>query len=243
LLARCAWSNDAPWDLIVDGGRLPFDDPGGATAVWLGHSEAVLVVVGRDAPSILNVRDRSRGLADRCGGRVGLVLIGGGHYLNSDIEEFTGLPVVGEVPFDIRAAQSASGDGRGARKLSRSPLVAAARRLAVTLAERTEEVDGSDQELEDGADDRPVPVSTSDGSGRLLRLFLQRHTGWGRKAKPRFETRFETSGPGVVGGLPPSQEVRQTETDEMSGTPGKRQRGEEQLRGSDPCGTQQEAVR
>ncbi len=56
----------------VDGGD-------GIDAVpWLDRSDLVLVVTRRDPPSILKVRERAPGLAERCGDRVRLVVVGAG---------------------------------------------------------------------------------------------------------------------------------------------------------------------
>jgi hypothetical protein len=237
LLASCVSSHPAPWDLIVDAGRLPFDDPGGGAAVWLARSGVVLVVTRRDGPSILKVRDRSPALVDLCGDRVGLVVAGSGHHLNSDIEEFTGLPVYGEVPFDLTAAQVASGERGSARKLSRSLLVVSARRLAVALAGPTEKVDESDDIAVDEADVRAASVPVTRSPRRLRNLLHRRLTA----QSDGVSYRLGASGPGAVG-LRPSQQVLQTERDQQNEMPGDQPRVEEQLEETEPDGAQQGAV-
>ncbi len=127
-----------PWDLVIDGGRFPLD-AGDATA-WLDHSDLVLVVVRRDAASILKARDRGPALRARCGDRLRLIVVGGGRHSNAAIERFTGMSVLGDVPFDVMAAQVASGERGSTRHLSRSLLLVSARRLADTLA-------GSEREI------------------------------------------------------------------------------------------------
>ena len=148
LLESCSSSQPTPWDLVVDGGRLLPDDGANSTTVWLDRSESVVVVVRRDAPSVLKVRDRSQALVDRYGDRVRLVVVGSGRHPNSAIEDFTGIPVIGEVPLDLPAAQVASGEGGAGRHLSRSLLVVSARRLSVALA--GPDHDGVDGDSADG---------------------------------------------------------------------------------------------
>jgi hypothetical protein len=57
-----------------------------------------------------------------------------GPLAGADIERFTGLPVLAELPFDPAAASVASGRDRAGRRLARSQLAAAAHRLAPALA-------------------------------------------------------------------------------------------------------------
>jgi hypothetical protein len=135
-------------DLIVDCGRMLFDGDDGTpadgvsgrvssapgVATWLDRSDLVVVVTRRDPPSILKVREREPLLTERCGERLRLVVVGRGPHDNAAIQEFTGLPVVGEVPFDIVAGQVASGGDGSSRHLSHSLLVVSARRLAEVVA-------------------------------------------------------------------------------------------------------------
>ena len=177
LVESCGSSDPTPWDLVIDGGRVVLEDIPGATTGWLDHSDSVVVVVRRDAPSIFSVRDRTRALEDRWGSRVSLVVVGNGRHHNAAIEDFTGLAVIGEVPFDHAAARVASGGGGAGRRLSRSLLVVSARRLAMVLA-ATDQVGGTlNVARADGvsAVDRdrsepPVPVTGGDGPQRLRHL-------------------------------------------------------------------------
>lgn len=134
LIESCRSADPVPWDLVVDGGRLFLEDVPGSTTNWLDHSDSVVVVLRRDAASILSVRDQTRALKDRWGSRVGLVVVGNGRHHNPAIEDFTGLAVIGEVPFDHVAARVASGGGGAGRHLRRSLLVESARRLSMVLA-------------------------------------------------------------------------------------------------------------
>jgi hypothetical protein len=152
LLRSSGSPEHVPRDLVVDGGRLPVDGGwagtrevnGGddtETGPWLDRSDLVVVVTRRDPPSILKVRERAPGLAERCGDRVRLVVVGPGPHDSAAIENFTGLSVLSEVPSDSVAAHVAAGEAGSARQLSRSLLVASARRLALTVA-RDGDVEG-----------------------------------------------------------------------------------------------------
>ena len=88
---------------------------------------------GCDAPSVVKIAERSVALRARCGERVGLVVVGAGAYDDNAIEGFTGIPVIGRVPFDPVTASVAAGEAAGNHRLSRSRLVASARSLALTL--------------------------------------------------------------------------------------------------------------
>ena len=147
LLESSTGTGPGTLDLMVDCGRLLFDDDGShadrasgrvlsahGVGAWLDHSDLVVVVTRRDPPSILKVRERAPLLTERCGERLRLVVVGRGPHDNAAIQEFTGIPVIGEVPFDIVAGQIASGGDGSSRHLSHSLLVVAARRLAEVLA-------------------------------------------------------------------------------------------------------------
>jgi hypothetical protein len=147
LLDSSAAPHHDGWDLLVDAGRLLLDQD--RTREWLDGSDSVVVVLRSDAPSVLKIADRSVALRARCGERVSLVIVGRGHYDDEAIEQFTGIPVIGRVPFDPGAAAVAAGEGGGSRRLSRSLLVASARRLSLTLG--GPEGTGSDSQSDDGA--------------------------------------------------------------------------------------------
>ncbi len=134
VLSSSTASEATPRDLVVDGGRLPLDPAGGDSAAWLDHSDLVLLVVRRDAASILKVRDRGHVLHARCGDRLRLVVVGDGRHGNAAIERFTGFSVIGDIPFDPKAARVASGEVGSTRHLSRSLLLVSARRLTDALA-------------------------------------------------------------------------------------------------------------
>ncbi|MGP8006810.1 MAG: hypothetical protein ACLP2J_07245 [Acidimicrobiales bacterium] len=119
-------------DVLVDVGRFPadLDDLG----VWLTEAAVVCIVTRADAASIIHVHERTEAVQKRTGGRAALVLVGSGPYGSAEVERFTGMKVLVEVPDDPVAAAVAT-DGRGSmRRLARSGLVAASRRLSITLA-------------------------------------------------------------------------------------------------------------
>jgi hypothetical protein len=130
LYACMAGSPNSPWDLLVDLGRL---SPG-TSETWMDLSDRVVVCARNDAASLMQVREKASSVLERCRGGVRLAVVGGGGYSNSEIEGFTGIPVLGACPFDPVAAAVIAGERRGARRLHRSPLVSAATAFASTLA-------------------------------------------------------------------------------------------------------------
>ena len=143
LLRSAESSEGSPWDLVVDGGRLTAGaGPGTAgpgVGVWLDRSDRILVVTRRDPPSVLKVREQADALRDRCGDRVGLVVVGRGPHDTAAIAEFTGIPVLGALPDDPAAARMVAGAPGSGRLLSRSLLVASARRLALLATGTSDE--------------------------------------------------------------------------------------------------------
>jgi hypothetical protein len=119
-------------DVLVDAGRLPGDLDTAGT--WLTRAGAVCIVSRGDAASLVHVHDRADEILDRTQGRARLAVVGRGSYSVVEVERFTGLTVVADVPFEPQAATVAT-DGQGRlRRLTRSGLVAASRRLAAMLA-------------------------------------------------------------------------------------------------------------
>lgn len=146
----------AGWDALVDLGRL---QPAGHDASrWLDRSDAVVVVSRSDAASVVQLRERAASLLTRCEHRIGLVVVGSGSYSGMEIERFTAIPLLGEIPFEPVAAAVASGEKGGGRRLSRSLLTVSAARLAGTLVRRVE--------ARLGSGDPVRPSSQPHGSGR-----------------------------------------------------------------------------
>jgi hypothetical protein len=134
----------------VDLGRLGPDDA--VSDSWLAGADATLLVVRGDAASAVHVRDRLSRFSEFGDGRLGLVSVGGG-YSRRDLEEFTGIRVVGRLPFDPAAAEVATGVDRSGRRLERSPLWAGVGRLAMSLAtdlgRQSEPIDRTTSHLRD----------------------------------------------------------------------------------------------
>ncbi len=159
----------SPWDLVVDAGRLTagagHGTAGSGVGVWLDRSDRILVVTRRDPPSVLKVREQADALRDRCGDRVGLVVVGRGPHDTAAIAEFTGIPVLGAVPDDPAAARMMGGAPGSGRLLSRSLLVASARGLALLATGTSDEAAGAPM---DGGPPGGVTVRTDRGlRGRL----------------------------------------------------------------------------
>jgi len=122
---------DGSWDVLADLGRLlPGERGAGA---WLEHSTALAIVLRPDAPSVLRVRERV-GAFRRRSAATGLVVVGRGSFRRSEIEQFTELPVLAEVPEVPDAARLAGGTPGRPSRLVRSPLVRSAGRLASVLS-------------------------------------------------------------------------------------------------------------
>ncbi len=165
-----SWEGLAPFldadgshpDVLVDLGRWTPADR--VAEEWLRRSDHVVVVAWSEVASVLRVGERAALLAERSGAPVGLAVVTYGPLDGADIERFTGVPVLAELPFDPVAASVASGRDRAGRRLARSRLAAASHRLAAMLAgPRTpgpvaaggETVDGAPGDVADGEPERP----------------------------------------------------------------------------------------
>ncbi len=132
ILAGASSSSHGPWDVLVDLGRLrPGDSNAGN---WLDIADVVVIGLRNDAASVVQVRERRMADLSQWSDRLGLVVIGSHCYSSSEIEKFTGSPVLGEIPFDAQAAAVAAGQRSGERRLSRSLLCTSAIRLTRRLA-------------------------------------------------------------------------------------------------------------
>jgi hypothetical protein len=170
---------EGPWDVIADLGRIT---PGQLVAGgWLERSDAAVIVVRGDAPSILHVKERATAIRQQSGDRSCLVVVGASRYSNAEIEEFTGVTVAGNVPFEPDVAAVATGERGGQRRLSRSLLVESASRLARTLS-------GADWDPDQATDPEgaqpslPTPIERSPlgrigGSLRVSQFVRSRRSG------------------------------------------------------------------
>jgi MinD-like ATPase involved in chromosome partitioning or flagellar assembly len=132
LLSNSRSPSDHTWDVLIDLGRLAPDDR--ASGVWLEHSDMVVVCSRSDAASVVHIRERAPLLLERYPDRVRLAVVGSGDHAISEIEQFTGIPVLAVVPFDSASAAAATGERQSRRRLRRSLLATTAMRLAATLA-------------------------------------------------------------------------------------------------------------
>jgi hypothetical protein len=140
LLASAGSSPGGQWDVLIDLGRIISGD--GRSVTCLDQSDAIVIGLKSDAASAMHVRENVPRLFAPFSNRVGLAVIRGGGYSVAEIEEFTGIPVIGEVPSDPMAAAVATGDKVGKRRLRRSLLVPGAARLATRLVQPTIVDDG-----------------------------------------------------------------------------------------------------
>ncbi len=130
LLSCVATPVDRARDVLVDLGRLI---PGGSMG-WIEHSDCVVVCTRGDAASLVQVRERASIVLGRCRGKVSLAIVGPRSYPKAEIEGFTGIPVIGEYPFDPAAAAVVAGEESGGRRLHRSALVSATTTMGSVLA-------------------------------------------------------------------------------------------------------------
>ena len=131
LLSNSGSSSQGTWDVLIDLGRLAPDDR--ASAVWLEHSDMVVVCSRSDAASVVHIRERASLLLERYPDRIGLAMVGSGDHSVSEIEQFTGIPVLAAVPFDSASAAVATGERQSRRRLRRSLLATTAARMAAKL--------------------------------------------------------------------------------------------------------------
>ncbi len=118
---------------VVDLGRRNADDV--RQDDWLRRCDVSVLVVNGDAAVALHVRAHAARLSEVTGGRLGVVVVGSGPRDSAEVSAFTGIRALGDIPFDPRTAAVASGASSAGRRLDRSALLAAARRLAVRLSE------------------------------------------------------------------------------------------------------------
>jgi hypothetical protein len=133
-------------DVIVDLGRLRLDSA--ESQRWLDQSQTACIVLRADAAAIAHVQEQVGAVQSRCGGTLLLILIGSGPYSVAEVERFTGVPVVIEVPHDPSAAAVLT-MGRGShRRLARSALVRSARRLGRELATAEQDSPAGDEDTD-----------------------------------------------------------------------------------------------
>jgi MinD-like ATPase involved in chromosome partitioning or flagellar assembly len=175
---------EGPWDVIADLGRITSGRL--VAGDWLERSDVAVIVVRGDAPSILHVKERATAIRQRSGDRVCLVVMGASRYSNAEIEEFTGVIVAGNVPFEPGVAAVATGETGSPRRLSRSLLVASASRLAQVLSGANGEPDqATDPKGAQPPLSSPVersPLGRIRGSSRVGQFVHSRRSGSDRSS-------------------------------------------------------------
>lgn len=118
-------------DVLVDCGRL---DPSSPMLDVLAHADLAVVVTRPEladlhhlAARIADLRSRSRALA--------VVLAGRGPYGPDEVSAAVDAQVVGAIPWDPTGAALLSGRAGSPRRLTRAPLLRAARNLATVLVD------------------------------------------------------------------------------------------------------------
>lgn len=117
-------------DVLVDCGRL---DPGAPGAGVFEGADAV-VLAARPRLADLHALATWQETNPFDSGRVALVLVGDGPYLDAEIAEALGIEVLARLPWDPDAAGALVSVPASAREVRLSPLVRAARSLAGRLA-------------------------------------------------------------------------------------------------------------
>jgi hypothetical protein len=124
--------------LIVDAGRLSTRaGPGAEVSPLLRAADVVLLVARNDSRGLVHAAARVEYLTGVVASprRVRLLLVNSGDYPAEDVARGLGVPVVGVLPVDARAAAALAGrPGRSPAALRRSPLIRAAREVARRLA-------------------------------------------------------------------------------------------------------------
>lgn len=129
------FTSDTDRDVLLDCGRLATAAPGQHRLLSL--ADAVIVVARGDASSVVNGRWTADRIADLRGDRASmhLVVAEPTSFDAGEISEVVGVALLATIPRDQAAAELLAGSPGPDRALTKSPLIAAARRLT-TLASR-----------------------------------------------------------------------------------------------------------
>ena len=139
LAAALASVEDGAVDVVADCGRLRAEH---FPAAVVRRAAAVVVVTGSTlravraaAQVVAELRDERTGLAPQARALATLIVGAGEPYGEREIGEALGVPVVGVLPRDARAAAVLSDGAPAGRLFAQSALLRAARSTAVRLAE------------------------------------------------------------------------------------------------------------
>jgi len=151
-----AWSGGLA---VVDLGRVA----GSPAPAWLARCDHSLLLCAGDPAGALHVRTHAPGLLDATDGRLGVVVVGRGAHDSAEVGRFAGIRPAGDLPFDPAAAAVASGASGAGRRLERSGLLAAVRRLAGQLGPYASDEAAAPAADRDQVPDGPVPVRPGAG--------------------------------------------------------------------------------
>jgi len=118
---------DAPWDVLVDCGRL---DGAAGSVVFAGADRSLLLV--RPTLRATHVAQTRLAGASAAGG-LGVLVVGDAPYGRRDVEVALGVPVVGVIGHDPVSAAVLGGERPAGRGFTRGLLLRSARTLADTL--------------------------------------------------------------------------------------------------------------
>jgi hypothetical protein len=133
--------SDAGYDVIVDAGRL---GAVGLPAPLVEHAAHTCLVLRSNLRAVMSARVHLTTLRDHArlseaGSALGLIIVGESDpYPRSEIAKALGVPALGVVPDDHRAAAHLSDGKPRPRKFDRSSLMTSLSDLAATLATRLE---------------------------------------------------------------------------------------------------------
>ncbi|MCA0308817.1 MAG: hypothetical protein LCH87_15910 [Actinobacteria bacterium] len=118
LLSALRALEDTGTDVLIDAGRLPWAGP--LNPLVLG-ADVVLLATGSSLPAVAPARALAADLADQRPSGAGLLVIGPDRpYSTSEVSKGLGLPAVGRVEWDPRAAAVYSRGEPPARRAERS---------------------------------------------------------------------------------------------------------------------------
>jgi hypothetical protein len=147
---------------VIDVGRMVPDSH--ATDGWLDRSDGTVVVLRGDAAAALQLRIHAPRLVEVTHGKLGLVVVGGEDHRCLEVSLFTGIRALGDVPFDPHAAAVASGASSALRRLERSRLLAAVRRVGREIGSTIESSDGGPWSGLAAVDPQPPVAAGSSGN-------------------------------------------------------------------------------
>jgi hypothetical protein len=118
-------------DLLADCGRLLPGAPG--QSKMIREADAVLLLVRCDVAGVAHARWAMTRIRDQRPSAISVVMVGTSGFQPGEVSEELDAPVLGTVPFNVRAAQMACGEPGAPKVFVRSALVACARAMVTKL--------------------------------------------------------------------------------------------------------------